>query len=74
VFLGMQGALPLMRRGIAHHGAAPSIRQAEARQPLGRICTPEEVANVVVFLASPRASYASGAVLSVDGAATSMVV
>lgn len=35
--------------------------------PLGRIGTPKEVADAVVFLASERASYITGAVLSVDG-------
>jgi NAD(P)-dependent dehydrogenase (short-subunit alcohol dehydrogenase family) len=50
------------------------LRQAQAKMPLGRIATPEEVASVVVFLASPRASYISGANLSIDGAATPMVV
>ena len=42
--------------------------------PLGRICTPEEIAALVVFVASARASYLSGAVISADGAATPMVV
>jgi NAD(P)-dependent dehydrogenase (short-subunit alcohol dehydrogenase family) len=49
-------------------------RQAEKKLPLGRIATPEEVAAAVLFLASPRASYISGAILSMDGAATPMVV
>jgi len=35
-------------------------------RPHGRAGTPEEVADVVVFLASDRANWVSGAVLSVD--------
>ncbi len=36
--------------------------------PLGRVGEPEEVANAFVFLASDKASYITGAILSVDGA------
>jgi 3-oxoacyl-[acyl-carrier protein] reductase len=35
--------------------------------PLGRICTPQEVADLVVFVASERASYLNGALINVDG-------
>ena len=35
--------------------------------PLGRFCSPEEVAEVVKFIASPEASYITGAVIPVDG-------
>ena len=39
-----------------------------ASLPRGYICTPEEVADVVVYLSSDRASYVSGAHVPVDGA------
>jgi NAD(P)-dependent dehydrogenase (short-subunit alcohol dehydrogenase family) len=58
-------------RGISEEEA---LRQAQARMPLGRLALPEDIANAVVFLASPRAGYISGAILSMDGAATPMVV
>jgi 3-oxoacyl-[acyl-carrier protein] reductase len=35
--------------------------------PMGRAATPEEVADVIVFAASARASYVSGTILTVDG-------
>ncbi len=37
--------------------------------PLGRIGTPEDVANAFVYLASEKASYVTGEILSVDGCA-----
>lgn len=45
----------------AHELALASI-------PFGRICTAEEVANLVAFVASPRASFVNGAHIPIDGA------
>ena len=44
-----------------------------ARNPTGRMGKPEEVADAAVFLASPRASFITGANLIVDGAITQRV-
>ncbi|HSH88789.1 MAG TPA: SDR family oxidoreductase [Ramlibacter sp.] len=41
--------------------------QADNEIPMGRYGEPEDIANLVCFLASPRAGYISGAVIPVDG-------
>ena len=70
-------------RGIRVNAVAPGIvdtpmvaqlaederagRRARARIPLKRFASPEEIANVVLFLAAPAASYMTGSVVVADG-------
>ncbi|HZQ85927.1 MAG TPA: 3-oxoacyl-ACP reductase FabG [Acidimicrobiales bacterium] len=81
--IGMARSLAreLGSRGITVNVVAPGFvetdmtaglaeeRRAEIRSavPLGRMATAEEVAGVVTWLASPAASYITGAVIPIDG-------
>jgi 2-keto-3-deoxy-L-fuconate dehydrogenase len=59
-------------------GAAPDPEQAaaalRARQPMGRLVTADEVANAIVYLASPNSGSTTGTVLAVDGGMVSLRV
>jgi hypothetical protein len=44
--------------------------EKELNLPFGRMATPQEIADTVAFLVSPRASYISGTIITVDGGAT----
>ena len=50
-----------------HYGGAAGLAAVAATVPLGRMGTPEDVAGACLFLASPMASYVSGAALEVHG-------
>ena len=59
---------PLLRRafpgGVGPQGTLDELASAH---PIGRLARPEEIAEAIVFLASPQASFAVGASLIVDG-------
>jgi len=74
-------ARELARKGITVNAVAPgfietdmvsgmpeaALDQVRANTPMGRLGKPEEIADAVVFLASPRSSYVTGQVLAVNG-------
>ena len=51
----------------AHYGDAEGVAAVGATVPLGRMATPDDVADACLFLASPLASYGSGAALLLHG-------
>jgi 3-oxoacyl-[acyl-carrier protein] reductase len=51
-----------------------ALRAAGGKRPIGRLGEVEEVATVIVFLCSERASYAAGAAWSVDGGTVQVIL
>jgi NAD(P)-dependent dehydrogenase (short-subunit alcohol dehydrogenase family) len=54
---------------LLSQAADPAAERAalEARQPMGRLVSADEVASAILYLASPRQASTTGIVLSVDG-------
>jgi len=50
------------------------LAKVGAGRPLGRLAQPEEIASVVAFLASERASYVTGAAWSADGGTVPIIL
>ncbi len=50
-----------------HYGDEEGIARVAATVPMGRLGTPEDVANACLFLASPLAGYVTGSSITLDG-------
>jgi len=50
------------------------LAKVGAGRPLGRLARPEEIASVIVFLCSDRASYVTGAAWSADGGTVPIIL
>jgi NAD(P)-dependent dehydrogenase (short-subunit alcohol dehydrogenase family) len=55
------------RRALDMYGDENRHEELRAKYPAGRPASPEEVADLIVFLASPRAAYMSGTIVTIDG-------
>ena len=63
VVVGLVGT----ENSAVHYGGPDAMAAAAATVPLGRMATPDDVAQACLFLASPRASHITGASLLVHG-------
>jgi 3-oxoacyl-[acyl-carrier protein] reductase len=58
-----------MGQRLAKAHGVPEIHALDRAAPFGRVCAPEDIANVVRFLVSERNTYVSGEKITVHGAA-----
>jgi NAD(P)-dependent dehydrogenase (short-subunit alcohol dehydrogenase family) len=53
--------------GMDEQKYAAFVEQSKSTHPLGRVGRPEEIADLIFFLASPQASWITGVSYSIDG-------
>ena len=56
-----------MGRRIVKEAGAGTLDELAPQYPYGRVCTPDDVADMVRFLVSDRAAYVNGQTIRVDG-------
>jgi NAD(P)-dependent dehydrogenase (short-subunit alcohol dehydrogenase family) len=59
---------------LANTSIETTRAEAIARIPLGRMATPQDVANAAIFLASEKAAYITGVLITMDGATTPTIL
>jgi NAD(P)-dependent dehydrogenase (short-subunit alcohol dehydrogenase family) len=57
----------LAREGFARDGHGVTVESLASEHPIGRVGTPLDVAELVVFLAGERAGFITGAAIPIDG-------
>jgi 2-deoxy-D-gluconate 3-dehydrogenase len=60
-------SVPLQNSGMTAEQMAAMMEQFAAQIPVGRMGAPDDIAKVVVFLASPASDYVTGELIVVDG-------
>ncbi len=56
-----------LNSGMAPDAYEAFLERSKTTHPLGRIGTPEEIADLILYLASPRAGWITGATFAIDG-------
>jgi 3-oxoacyl-[acyl-carrier protein] reductase len=68
------GLLDQSKEAAGHSSREEALEAAGSKRPIGRLAHSAEIADVIVFLCSERASYVAGAAWSVDGGTVSVII
>ncbi len=68
------GLLDQSKEAAGHSSREEALEVAGAKRPIGRLAHAAEIADVIVFLCSERASYVAGAAWSVDGGTVAVII